>query len=372
MAQAFTIPNAASAEDPTQAQVDSRDFGDMLVQGFQQTGVVSGCAVTAQGTPNMTVAVAAGTVMIGGVNATVAGGNVTITAADPTNARFDLICVDSGGTKSAVAGSPSANPIFPDPAGKVVIAAVRVPAAASSINAAKIVDKRVIIVAGAGLPADTVVPAATRIISNKLLAGDAQPSWRVLGSGEIDWGPGGSTAPDVSITRGWANTLITNGSHMAYPATPTTAAYGSAQTGDGFLRFTIDGNGQITWGPGNIAGDVSLFRGGGGMVQCSGHIWAQGTLVSNLGSVANQIYLQSDGKITFGQAADTNLYRYAANILKTDSQFQSATQIRARAGTSGQMDIGGDPTLPTIYFGTAQDTNLYRVGVNTLKTDGAF
>src|SRR5262245_37039698 len=36
---------------------------------------------------------------------------------------------------------------------------------------------------GTGLPADTVIVAGTRIIANKLLAGDANDAWRVLGSG---------------------------------------------------------------------------------------------------------------------------------------------------------------------------------------------
>lgn len=138
----FNIPNAADAEDASQAQIDSRDFGDIIVAALSGTGVVSGCAVTAQGSPNMTVAVAAGTVAVAGVSVAVTGGNVTITTANATNPRFDLICVDNTGAKSAVAGTPAANPTFPSPAGKVVLAAVRVPAGAASINGPKITDKR--------------------------------------------------------------------------------------------------------------------------------------------------------------------------------------------------------------------------------------
>ena len=149
----FTIPNAADAEDASQAQVDSRDFSGILVPAFMGTGIISGCAVTAQGAPNMTVAVAAGNIAVAGVVVAVTGGNVTITPANGTNPRFDLICVDNTGAKSAVAGVAAAAPIFPDPAGKVVLAAVRVPAGAGSINGAKIVDKRVqtLILSAAGL-----------------------------------------------------------------------------------------------------------------------------------------------------------------------------------------------------------------------------
>lgn len=139
------IPNLADAESAAQAQVDARDFQDILAVAPSLTGVLSGCAVTAQGSPDMTVAVAVGTVVVAGLGATVAAGNVTITAADATNARFDLICVDSAGAKSAVAGAPAADPVFPNPSGKVVLAAVYVPANDTTIETQKIVDKRMML-----------------------------------------------------------------------------------------------------------------------------------------------------------------------------------------------------------------------------------
>src|SRR5262245_14966253 len=137
---AFKIPNAAAAEDPSQAQVDSGDF-DVLVAAFAGTGVVSGCAVTAQASPDMTLAVAAGTVAVAGTSVAVTGGNVTITAANATNPRFDLVVVSNTGVKSVTAGTPAAQPIFPAiPANSVVLASVRVPAGAGNINSQKIWD----------------------------------------------------------------------------------------------------------------------------------------------------------------------------------------------------------------------------------------
>jgi hypothetical protein len=140
---AFSIPNKADAAFEAQAQLDSREVSDIIVPGLAgSTCVFCGCAVTAQGSPDMTVAVAVGLVRVGGTVVNVAAGNVTITAADGTNPRFDLICVNSSGTKSAVAGTASANPVFPDPAGKVVLAAVYVPANDTAINSNQISDKR--------------------------------------------------------------------------------------------------------------------------------------------------------------------------------------------------------------------------------------
>ncbi len=67
------------------------------------------------------------------------------------------------------------------------------------------------------------------------------------------------------------------------------------------------------------------------------------------------------GTLTFGSSADTNLYRSAANTLKTDDILEVAGVLY---GTSlslpnGALVIGGD-------------TNLYRAGQDVLKTDDNF
>lgn len=141
----FSIPNLADAFHADQAEVDKIDL-DILVAGYAGTGVFSGCAVTAQGTPDMTVAVASGTVLVAGLSATVASGNVTITTADATNPRFDLVVVSNAGTKSVTAGTAAADPVFPAiPANSAVLAAVYVPASDTAIQSNQIVDKRLIL-----------------------------------------------------------------------------------------------------------------------------------------------------------------------------------------------------------------------------------
>lgn len=151
---AFTIPNTADASVPGQAQVDKVDL-DILTLGWQKYHVISGCAVTAQGTPDMTVAVSAGSVTNGGLNRfAVAGANGTITSAHATLNRYDLVCIDvSGavtggagtGTIAVVAGTAAADPVFPAvPANRVPLAAVYVPATDTAIGSTQIIDKRII------------------------------------------------------------------------------------------------------------------------------------------------------------------------------------------------------------------------------------
>ena len=146
---AYIIPNSADAAFIEQAQVDSVDL-QMLAAAYNGNGIIKGvgseCAVTAQGSPNMTLAVAAGAIIASGTMVNVASGNVTITTAHATNPRFDLVVVDNAGAKSVVAGTAAASPVFPAiPSNSVVLAAIYVPANDTAIGSTQIIDKRLLI-----------------------------------------------------------------------------------------------------------------------------------------------------------------------------------------------------------------------------------
>lgn len=171
----FSIPNVADAAFSFQAGVDSRDI-DALVAAAQGHGVIQGCAVTAQGSPNMTVAVAIGTIQVSGrFCREVAAGNVTIGAANATNPRFDLIVADKTGAKQCRAGTAAANPVFPTlTAGDVLLAAVYVPANDTAIDANQIIDKRCIL-----SPQTVAAPGCARVYTD--FSAFTNPS------GNVDW-----------------------------------------------------------------------------------------------------------------------------------------------------------------------------------------
>ena len=153
MSQPF-LPNSADAFDDIQAQPDSVDF-DTLLLGFQGVGVVSGCAVTEDPTtPDMTVDVAVGVVVVnGGLVSVSAQANNTIGTADGSNPRIDLVSVNSSGTVVVTAGTAAATPEAPAiPATSVPLAFVLVPASDTAITDAQIVDKRVSVANAGTLP----------------------------------------------------------------------------------------------------------------------------------------------------------------------------------------------------------------------------
>jgi len=84
---------------------------------------------------------------------------------------------------------------------------------------------------------------------------------------------------------------------------------------------------------------------------------------------AQQItFMITGNEIRFGtNTADTNLYRSAANLLKTDDSFHATLGLITNAQL--KMD-GGTTSADGLLWGS--DVNLYRSAANVLKTDDSL
>src|SRR5262252_9153672 len=124
------------------------------------------------------------------------------------------------------------------------------------------------VISVSALPADTVDAAATRIVSNITTAGDTQPAWRVLGSGRMDWGPGGATAPDTNLYRSAAGILKTDNSFITAGNLSVLLATGDTQPQIVLSRnFAGSGLPGIQFGVGgSTAGDTNLYRAAAGLL----------------------------------------------------------------------------------------------------------
>ena len=264
----FTIPNEAQAGNPNQAEIDAKDI-DIIIAAHNGTGVISGCATTAQGTPDMTVAVAAGVIVVNDgtpARGTVAGGNVTITAADGTNPRFDLIVSNASGTLSATAGTAAAEPVYPAiPANSVVLATVYVPAGDTAIETNQITDKRVIHAIPVaqledgtdgelitwdanGVPATVAAGTVTQVLTSN--GAGAAPTFQAAGSGvqnpinaNLDIsslkivGNGGSTG--IAISANGEVTMAAQPAFAAFNSGTDTNVTGDATT------YTVQFNSEV-------------------------------------------------------------------------------------------------------------------------------
>jgi hypothetical protein len=142
---AWSIPDKGEATSDNQS-ILFQEYLDAIIEGINGINcVVNGGAVTAQGSPNMTVAVAkAGVISNGTLFAIAASASLAIGAADASNPRFDLIVATSAGAFAVRAGTASSTPQPPArTANDVLLAVVYVPAAATTIATTQIVDLRI-------------------------------------------------------------------------------------------------------------------------------------------------------------------------------------------------------------------------------------
>lgn len=279
----WTVPDKGEGASDVQSILFQEDIEAAIVDPWAGTFVQSGCAVTPQGSPDMTVAVASGVVYSAGARLAVTGANATIGTADGSNPRIDLVVINAAGAIAVRAGTAAAAPKPPArTAGDVVLAAVFVPASDTAISAAQIIDKRIIAVRAMpdhiALPdiATPSVPSSGVLLWGKNRAGRSMPNF--MGPSGIDvgiqpalfannfvlWLPG--TGTTVAINFGTSFTARNSGTSaaQAHPARASTnaltqmarATFGTGTTATG--ASGIQSSATVAW-RGNAAGLGGFF-----------------------------------------------------------------------------------------------------------------
>lgn len=180
------------------------------------------------------------------------------------------------------------------------------------------------------------MPSLASNLIAKLALTDAQPAFRLWTNGVLEWGPGAATVPDTALYRAGAGILATDGFFKI--------GSGTANEGIRFSNVSSNSNGAI-W---RSSVDSGLE------IQAQTHI---------------RLRTPGGSKVWISDLAgiqDTDLYRFSASFLATAADFG------ARMGSTGQVTFQSAGGLPVIYFGNAQDTNLYRSAADRLKSDDLF
>src|SRR5579859_4630554 len=217
----------------------------MLALGSQGCRLAGDLAVTANGTPNMTVNVAAGEAIINGTeNATSQGAyealndatvNLAIAASDPTNPRIDIVVAKvqdaqySGATNAwslaVVTGTPAGSPAAPaTPNNAIVLAQIAVAANATTITSGNITDKRPFLSLASAM--------------------------RISAIGTVITGSTPTVGPTAWLTQGGTAVVTTNGSGdftftwpTAFPNGVLTAGLWAGDISGGLTSAAINGSG---------------------------------------------------------------------------------------------------------------------------------
>lgn len=181
------------------------------------------------------------------------------------------------------------------------------------------------------------------------------------------------SASDTNLYRSAADTLATDDqvkiiagtSNIAWGLTLSQGS-GSSNTNSGRLFFANEGDAA--------GGAFAISRAGTNNLVINSGATPGTSSGSSLVSISSAGQVQfvtngSTGGLVIG--SDTNLYRSAADTLKTDDNLRVGLQITAGHLLAGQTTFGavGPSSESGIIFGQLADVNLYRSAADTLKTD---
>jgi Repeat of unknown function (DUF5907) len=207
--------------------------------------------------------------------------------------------------------------------------------------------------------------------------------WWLIGFPYIGVTPSNKTIVIESSIDGTNWTMRFSASNQINNGAPA-LCYMSDNTGDQYVRLTITVTNALPIRVSSIKA-LSSRQGnqGGGAEYEEPYDWdddrkitigtTAGARSSGVLNIAGPSPTTASEGIYFG--TDVNLYRSGTDTLRTDDILFSAQHVVANVSTNNQVAIGRiatGVTGPGITFGDTGDTNMYRSAANELKTDDAF
>lgn len=146
--------------------------------------------------------------------------------------------------------------------------------------------------------------------------------------------------------------------------------------GDANRRFYIDTTGQMNWGPASSSVDVNLYRSATDILKTDDSLHVATRLTVAAGSLQTAaFYVESDGTREAGKFVSTadGTASQATLLINPSTTAKRAVDIRLAADSVSRLriDMSATGNSGTITFGdgTTADVNLYRSAANKLKSD---
>lgn len=199
-------------------------------------------------------------------------------------------------------------------------------------------------------------------------------------SGAVTLSGGGTLTGTFTGSPTLSGTVNHTGTIQSTQSASSNVVLGNIVTADSFDRFRIYTSGLHEWGPGSGARDVNLYRSSADVLKSDDKflteratVGGDGYAVKVVGDANDRLLVTTDSTgavLKFGNGTltpDTNLYRGAADTLKTDDSLtvvgtlaSGTAGIEYRAGQSGTQSVNfsasaqqdASVTFPVAFSGT--------------------
>jgi hypothetical protein len=159
-------------------------------------------------------------------------------------------------------------------------------------------------------------------------------------------------------------------------ATSTAVVEQAQVTGDTYPRFQQLVSGYTSWGPGNAAGDTNLYRGAAGILKTDNSM----TVLTRLGVGQNAPAVSTIAATTTADQSGIKLLNTNATGNPTGSALLAISQTAAslalgcqvNADTANRFQMQNDGTMLWGPGSAAGDTNLYRSAAGVLSTNNSL
>lgn len=217
--------------------------------------------------------------------------------------------------------------------------------------------------------------AASELRANGYLEADADMIARLGDTGQSRIGNVGpsseaglklGSAGDTTIYRSAAGVFGSSAQFYIQRAASGNATYRTALSADTVNRWYIEASGRQWWSDGAAAVDTNLYREAAGILRTDS-LFKVGQYLDIIHATAPRLRLNAE-------ATERAYFSYdsATSIARVDTD--GTLKLAANNGGSGLLELATDGKL---YIGEAsdgsnRDTNLYRSAADTLKTDDAL
>jgi hypothetical protein len=157
------------------------------------------------------------------------------------------------------------------------------------------------------------------------VSGDTQPRFFAYNNGPLWWGDG-TNAVDTTLYRAAANMLETQDAFQISRGGTGDQAFGAYVGGDSHVRFYVGAGGTIAWGSGGAILDTNLYRSAANLLKTDDDF-----------QVGSSVYVASDGRVIFTEMSEPSNPTSNQATLFTKDNGSGKTQLCVRFSTGSSV-----------------------------------